>query len=143
MKIHQFVGGSKMTFRRVLKFGLFLVCLVIVNIAIVSGQDSPAAWHYEGEEGPDHWGELDPSYTLCGDGQGQSPIDLTGQVDASLVNIEFNYAVSKLNLFNNGHTIQVLYDEGSTIIYNETLYRLVQFHFHHPSEHTINGEPAD
>jgi carbonic anhydrase len=42
----------------------------------------------------------------------------------------------------NGHTIQVNYDEGSSITYNETTYQLVQFHFHHPSEHTVNGEPA-
>lgn len=47
-----------------------------------------------------------------------------------------------MNIHNNGHTVQVEYDAGSSITYNETTYNLAQFHFHHPSEHTVNGEPA-
>jgi carbonic anhydrase len=43
-------------------------------------------------------------------------------------------------IFNNGHTIEVEYHEGSYIIYNEKQYNVLQFHFHQPSEHTINGE---
>jgi carbonic anhydrase len=109
----------------------------------VSGQDKPPHWTYEGEEGPANWGKLDPAYAACSDGKGQSPIDIANPVKASLVNIRFDYQPSALNIFNNGHTIQVNYDAGSSITYNETTYKLLQFHFHHPSEHTINGKQAD
>jgi carbonic anhydrase len=40
---------------------------------------------------------------------------------------------------NNGHTIQVNVDPGSTITLNNQTFALKQFHFHHPSEHTVDG----
>ncbi|MCB8967385.1 MAG: carbonic anhydrase family protein [Ardenticatenaceae bacterium] len=96
-------------------------------------------WSYEGEGGPDHWAELDNAYEACGAGLEQSPIDLTGSSAADLVNITFNYAESDVNILNNGHTIQVNYDEGSSIEIEGHTYNLVQFHFHAPSEHAIDG----
>jgi len=57
-----------------------------------------------------------------------------------LPEIAFNYEPTKLNIDNNGHTIQVNYDAGSSIEISGAVYRLLQFHFHAPSEHTINGE---
>jgi len=41
---------------------------------------------------------------------------------------------------NNGHTIQVNYNEGSSIKVDGMTFELKQFHFHGPSEHTINGQ---
>ena len=42
---------------------------------------------------------------------------------------------------NNGHTVQVNYDDdGSFINIEGVRYDLVQFHFHIPSEHTFNGQ---
>jgi carbonic anhydrase len=134
--------------RRSLKLGVLLVFVALLNgvflMSIVRGQESePPHWTYEGEEGPEHWGDLSEDYATCGTGEAQSPIDLTSPVEAGLVNIEFHYSESALSIFNNGHTIQVKYDEGSSIVYNETTFNLLQFHFHHPSEHTVDGEPAD
>jgi len=121
---------------------LSLNALVVVGIA--SSQDAPSAhWTYEGEEGPGFWDELAPDYALCGTGRAQSPIDITGEQEVNLADLTLNYQPSALNIFNNGHTIQVNYDQGSTLVYNENEYQLVQFHFHHPSEHTINGEAFD
>ena len=40
---------------------------------------------------------------------------------------------------NNGHTIQVNVDRGSGIVLDGTRYELLQFHFHHGSEHTVGG----
>jgi carbonic anhydrase len=122
------------------------VLLAIILANVVLAQDAappPAHWTYEGEEGPEHWGELDPNYTLCADGRAQSPINLSTVQGADLTDIVFNYSPSALNIFNNGHTIQVNYDAGSSITYNETEYSLLQFHFHHPSEHTVDGESFD
>ena len=43
-----------------------------------------AHWSYEGESGPEHWGELDPTYSTCVDGSEQSPINIEfSQVDTS------------------------------------------------------------
>ena len=80
---------------------------------------------------------------MCGTGRAQSPIDISGEEAVDLQDIQFNYQPSELNIFNNGHTIQANYDAGSSIVYNETEYQLIQFHFHHPSEHALDGKAFD
>lgn len=44
------------------------------------------------------------------------------------------------DIIDNGHTIQINVEPGSTIRLNEKLFSLKQAHFHTPSEHTINGQ---
>jgi carbonic anhydrase len=117
--------------------GIVLANCLVIGIAL---SQTPAHWTYEGEEGPEFWGSLDPTYALCVSGRAQSPIDILGAQQTDLVRLTFNYQSSALNIFNNGHTIQVNYDAGSSLVYNETPYELIQFHFHTPSEHTLNGE---
>lgn len=102
-----------------------------------------AHWTYEGEEGPEHWGEISADYAACGSGKEQSPIDLAGFGEEDLANITFNYQPSKVNILNNGHTIQVNYDEGSSIDLDGMTYKLAQFHVHAPSEHSVEGKLAD
>jgi carbonic anhydrase len=120
------------------------VLLLILMFAIAcSPQQVETAhphWTYEGEEGPSHWGELDESYATCSVGKSQSPIDVLNPSEQDLTNISFHYQPSKLNILNNGHTVQVNYDPGSYIELDNTRYDLVQFHYHAPSEHTIDGE---
>jgi carbonic anhydrase len=102
-------------------------------------------WTYEGEEGPDHWGTLDQSYALCGTGKSQSPIDVTTPKEQDLANISFHYQPSEVNISNNGHTVQVNYDAGSYMDLHGVRYDVVQFHYHTPSEHALNGNlfPAE
>ena len=45
-----------------------------------------AHWTYEGEEGPENWGRLDPAYVTCADGSAQTPIDIAAPTDADLAN---------------------------------------------------------
>lgn len=97
-------------------------------------------WTYNGTEGPDHWGELSEDFAVCATGHEQSPVDLSGENATDLPDITFNYQPSALNILNNGHTIQVNYDPGSTIEVAGTTYELKQFHFHVHSEHTIDGK---
>lgn len=100
----------------------------------------PVHWTYEGEEGPEHWGELDPAYASCSGGTQQSPIDISVESDTDLPNIEFSYQEqSPLHIINNGHTIQVNAAAGSSITLEGTSFELKQFHFHTPSEHKIDG----
>lgn len=103
---------------------------------------APVHWGYEGEDGPDHWASLSPNFAVCADGKNQSPVDLTDAEEKDLANISFHYQASKVNLINNGHTIQINYDPGSYIEVDGTRYNLLQFHFHAPSEHSINGKLA-
>jgi len=125
-------------------FTLLLVTLLnaVIIGGMVSAQEHPPHWTYEGEEGPDHWGELEPSFELCSVGHFQSPIDIVSAEGADLADIEFSYAPSAMNILNNGHTVQVNYDAGSSISIDGDEYQLLQFHFHTPSEHTIDGEAS-
>ena len=103
--------------------------------------DKAAHWTYEGHEGPDSWGELDPAYAVCKTGQSQTPIDLPASGQPSpFKKIAHNYGPSAVNYVNNGHTIQVDYDKGSSLTIDGKQYDLAQFHFHAPSEHHINGQ---
>ena len=45
-------------------------------------------------------------------------------------------------VINNGHTIQVNYAQGSSVTINGEKFSLLQFHFHTPSEHTINNKAS-
>jgi len=108
-------------------------------------------WGYEGKEAPRYWADLSPHFLLCREGTQQSPIDLTGAVSIENAGIERRLGkavlddeqrLKAMDLVDNGHTIQVTIDTPvSTDLGNER-YELVQFHFHAPSEHTIDGEYA-
>ena len=97
-------------------------------------------WGYEGEEGPDHWADL--GYPDCS-GVEQAPIDIPAGTSVHSADISFNYNSTALNIVNNGHSIKVEYDEGSSIEVENMTYRLLQFHFHSFSENTIMGEHSD
>ncbi|MBF0625075.1 MAG: carbonic anhydrase family protein [Magnetococcales bacterium] len=103
------------------------------------GGGSGAHWSYEGAEGPANWGSL--GYPLCASGKNQSPIDIGGNAAATdLDEIQFKYAPAPIQVKNNGHTIQFDYPPGSFITVGAQRFELVQFHFHTPSENTIQGK---
>ena len=97
-------------------------------------------WGYEGHSGPEHWGELAPDYETCGKGKNQSPINLTGMVEATLPALSLAYQTGGQSVLNNGHTVQVSYEAGSQLTVDERRFELKQFHFHVPSENRIEGE---
>lgn len=97
-------------------------------------------WSYEGEGAPEHWGDLKPDFATCKSGASQSPIDVSSKVKAKQHDIAFAYSGEASEIVNNGHTIQVNVAPGSAITVGGKRYELLQFHFHSPSEHTINGK---
>ncbi|MEE8574070.1 MAG: carbonic anhydrase family protein [Thermodesulfobacteriota bacterium] len=97
-------------------------------------------WSYSGRTGPANWGNLSTKYAACIEGGKQSPINLDNVSDWGLRKINFNYSPTKVNILNNGHTVQVNYDEGSTIKIGGRVYDLLQLHFHTKSEHQVNGK---
>ena len=118
-----------------------------VKAAPVSAR--PAHWGYAGEDGPTAWSTLSPAYALCGTGKGQSPINIVKTDAKGGANWKLDYKTTSLriahnehmdDIIDNGHTIQVTVDEGSTFSFGDKAYNLKQFHFHTPSEHTVDGK---
>jgi carbonic anhydrase len=126
-------------------FGVFLLILAAFALpAHAQGHDDHSRhWGYSGPGGPDHWGDLDPSYTACKTGMRQSPINIEGAKRSDLPAIQFDYKPTPLKIIDNGHTIQINYDPGSSITVGGKQYALVQFHFHKPSEEKIHGRQFD
>lgn len=99
-----------------------------------------AHWSYTGAQGPQHWGAMEPDFSLCKSGKAQSPIDITVAGANKPTPIDFGYTQSDTEITNNGHTIQVNLAHGGTIKIDGTDFTLVQFHFHTPSEEKIRGK---
>lgn len=100
-------------------------------------------WTYTGASGAPNWAKLAPEFAACATGKRQSPIDIKDGVRVQLEGVKFDYKPSALKVINNGHTVQVAYDPGSTISIGGTTYELVQFHFHRPAEERVAGRPFD
>ncbi|MEM7312289.1 MAG: carbonic anhydrase family protein [Planctomycetota bacterium] len=100
-------------------------------------------WGYQGKIGPTHWAELSPRFKLAATGKHQSPIDLANMHRKELPSIQFHYKPCRVRLVYNGHTIEDIEEQGSSIRVGDKTYELKQFHFHSPSEHTVNGQHFD
>lgn len=96
-------------------------------------------WGYTGTEGPAYWGQLCPEFSICGTGKNQSPINLTGFINANLEPLHLDYRSKGVEITNNGHCIQVNIAPGSTLTHEGHTFAFRQFHFHVPSENQIEG----
>ncbi len=128
--------------------------------SVHAGASDVVDWEYEGSLGPLHWGNLGPEFALCKTGMAQSPIDLLRTHQIHLDSIQFSYRDAPFHVINNGHTLEELeplselvksrypqhgqtvrhFDKDSTIAFDDDLYLLEQFHFHVPSEHTVDNK---
>ena len=100
-------------------------------------------WSYEGATGPQAWARLSPEFAKCGNGDRQSPIDIRDGIKVELDPILFEYRPSGFRVVDNGHTIQANVNGWNSIRIMGRRYRLVQFHFHSPSEEMIDGQQFD
>jgi carbonic anhydrase len=136
---------------------LGVAVIAVLGVAACSGSSEDQSdldyqrtvhWSYEGEDGPQHWGNLSPDYAPCKEGKEQSPVDLGSAVEISGTPLERSYQPARLSmshqqhaadLLDNGHTIQIDWAKGSTVTLDRVEFELVQLHFHAPSEHTVDG----
>jgi carbonic anhydrase len=98
-----------------------------------------APWSYEGACGPQRWGEISSCYSACASGLSQSPVDLRALDPSRLRAGVFHYGPTAVVLWNDGHTIQADYPPLAGYLVDGARFDLVQFHFHHPSEHAWHG----
>ena len=137
---------------------LVSLCAVMAALAAsalpAAGQGQPPAghaphWTYDGPEGPPHWAGLSHDFASCGVGHEQSPIDIDTRAAAPLTagRAGFDRATIEpatadalsTDIVNNGHTVQVDTSGSSAVVIGGERYVLQQFHFHSPSEHTVDG----
>jgi carbonic anhydrase len=129
---------------------------VVMAVLTFSGLAWAQAWNHDPASpiGPLHWGTVTPPFATCGDsitgqvGMKQSPIDIVpgNALAASFSKLLFKYKPTPLKIENTGHYVEVPYDPTSYLYVGSQptdVYKLVQFHFHAPSEHTINGVRYD
>jgi carbonic anhydrase len=132
-------------------------CILALAASSAMGQ----VWSHDPAvaNGPLHWGGVSASYETCGNaadgsssvaavGMAQTPIDIATAktVLAVLPDIGFHYKDTAFEVENTGHVVEVVYDAGSSIHLGRSItdvYQLVQFHFHAPSEHTVDGKQYD
>lgn len=96
-------------------------------------------WTYDGDNGPDHWAQLGGAAAVCGSGQRQSPVDISGQTPQRYSKIKFNYNSVTATIQNTGKTVRIATENGGTLDLDGTSYTLKYIEFHSPSEHSING----
>lgn len=115
--------------------------LAATMVGLFTGSVFAAHFSYEGHEAPEFWGDLHPDFAACKTGKFQSPIDITDTIEAKQHRpITFKYTGEADTVINNGHTIQVSFKEGSTLELENKQFKLVQVHFHTPSEYTFDGK---
>ncbi|MBW2244070.1 MAG: carbonic anhydrase family protein [Deltaproteobacteria bacterium] len=125
-----------------------IVLACVAPIMMLASDEQGPHWGYGRDDGPPHWASLDPDWATCATGRAQSPVDLARAEEVDIDAPARNYGPTSLEIahhehvvdvLDNGHTIQVDYDAGSTLTVSGRVYELQQYHFHAPSEHTVDG----
>ncbi len=130
----------------------FLIASCALGLSTLSVLSAPAGaqsavqpkWTYTGKYGPVNWSKLNPDYGACNRGREQSPIDIRGaRLNSQLQPIQIHFVGAPATLVNNGRAIVVHGYPGSFVLIDGVRYNLVDYTFHHPSEHAVNGDYAD
>lgn len=94
-------------------------------------------WDYAHE---DKWSETFADAYSCARGARQSPIDLKSAPLVDEPDLKTAYKAGLGRIYNNGHTIEIGAEPGSFMTLDDERFELLQAHFHHPSEHAIDGK---
>jgi len=131
--------------KRLLKSALstLTVSLLLTAAASPFAAETAAHWSYQGKTDPTHWAKGNPENAACRSGHRQSPIALSATTARHIASKDFTvqYEPGTITLVNNGHTIRAnTSDASDTVSFKGEIYKLDQFHFHTPSEHTLDGK---
>ncbi len=112
--------------------------LAAIGLSLVMfGNAQAANWGYEGNHGPEHWGEF---ASECAQGKNQSPINIQSATQAELTKLQLDYKGKVVALTNNGHTLQTSLEGENSLFVDGKNFYLKQFHFHTPSENHVDGK---
>lgn len=128
-----------------MKTTLTLIAALTLGATLTArAEGTPAHWSYAEHGGAAQWAELDKSFETCKLGKNQSPIDIVTKgvkpAAADVKPVSFAYTAGAGEVVNNGHTIQVNLPASGSITLDGTEYKLLQFHFHTPSEEKVDGK---
>ncbi len=137
--------------RKTVLVGTLFILVFFANVAVAEPH-----WTHEEQA---NWGAIEDTsqtevplmfpYAVCSIGNHQSPVDLAADnIEERINRLKFKYSPDATPvLFNSGHGIQVntSMDYPGELKIGKEAYPLIQFHFHEPSEHIVNGEafPAE
>ena len=96
-------------------------------------------WRY----GPQNWGQV-RGYELCAAGKAQSPIDIPSQASQTTPDkLSISYQPADLRLMSSEFTFQADVPPSNYIFWNDIPYEMLDFSFHSPAEHSIDGKIFD
>ncbi|XP_019425172.1 PREDICTED: alpha carbonic anhydrase 4-like [Lupinus angustifolius] len=147
---HNLKSNIQITMTIPITYKLFyLVLLILTLFSSLTNSSAEEEFSYikGSAKGPENWGNINPKWKVCGNGKLQSPIDLVDkrvQVSPKLCKLQRYYKPAPAVLRNMGHAIMLQWngDAGQFII-DGIQYNLLQYHWHTPSEHTLNGSIFD
>ena len=98
------------------------------------------SWKYQGDRGPQAWGQLHPAFATCDTGQQQSPIHITAQdtVPGPAEPLRPGPQAFGGTVVHTGHGIELEVEYPSTLTLRGIPWRLVRMQFRHPAEEKIH-----
>ena len=106
----------------------------------MSGQAETVEWGYADADAgaPERWADLSDDYAACAEGASQSPIDIVeAPVSAGAPPPSFDYGGRSTEIARFSHSVHAHFDERNRLTSAAGDYRLLQIHWHTPSEHRI------
>ena len=122
-------------------FAFFLACTSGVRVHAQTSTVAASKFAYTGDDGPAFWAEsahapaCAPSPTAR-----QSPIDISRAVpDSQLAPLDLDLQETSVVLNNPGYNVRAVPAIRQELILNGDPYKMIEFHFHTLSEHTVDG----
>ncbi|KAI3694494.1 hypothetical protein L1987_77459 [Smallanthus sonchifolius] len=130
---------------------LIFTYLIVSSIALIMTCNADPSGDHEfsyeeaSSSGPKKWGTLSADWKYCSAGKSQSPVNINSRKAKDQPNdLKMAYKEAPATLFNKGHNLVVQWQgDAGGIEVNGSTYKLVQCHWHTPSEHTIDGKRYD
>ena len=118
---------------------------LLLGGALLTAQTAATAddFSYNGDLGPGFWSKIAPACATTPVSR-QSPIDIDRTIeDPGLEPLHVVVPETSYKLSNKGYTVEAGPKDAGFLLLHETVYKLLQFHFHTLSEHTVEGRRGE
>jgi len=109
----------------------------------LAGAASAQQFGYACETCPTNWAVLSEGFEACGDGEEQSPIDISEPRRRRLAPVRFDYGEVALASIDQTVNIELELEGQAGVRVGRKRFETLQFHFHSLSEHFLFGEQFD